>query len=128
MGRTVSPDVDLTKRVIAAAFEVHDVVGTGMLESTYERSLCIELELRRIPFQRQILLSMHYKSVEIPDAYRLDLLIGRKVIVEIKAIESITAAHYAQVRTYLRHTGVELGLLINFNAMPFIKGIRRVEL
>ena len=118
---------ELTEAVIGAAFEVHNIVGTALLESTYEEALCIELERRGMTYERQLLLGIAYKGVTIPGAYRIDVLVEKQVLVEVKAIESITTFHYAQVRTYLHHAELERGLLFNFNAIPFAKGIRRIQ-
>jgi GxxExxY protein len=118
---------DVTERIIGAAFEVHNIVGAGLLESTYEESLCIELQRLGIACERQLLLAIEYKGVTIPGSYRVDVLVEKQVLVEVKAIEAITTFHYAQVRTYLHHARVGRGLLINFNAIPFAKGIRRIQ-
>jgi GxxExxY protein len=117
----------LTHRIIGAAIEVHRLLGPGLLESTYEECLCLELSLAGIPFERQLRLPIVYKSVTLLRAYRLDLLINKAVIVEIKTIEKILPLHEAQLLTYLRLSGLERALLFNFNSVPLKAGIRRLN-
>src|SRR5688500_10102996 len=116
----------LTERIIGAAIEVHRVLGPGLLESTYEECFCFELAAIRLPFERQVPLPIEYKSIRLLRAYRLDLLIDRSVVVELKTVEKILAVHEAQVLTYLRLSGFTTGLLINFNAVPLKSGLRRL--
>ena len=119
-------DNDVTGAVIGAAIEVHRILGPGLLESVYEECLGRELDLRNIPFERQKALPLTYKGTEIDCGYRLDIVVGRKVVVELKACNSLEPIHEAQLLTYLRLTGVKIGLLINFN-VPILKdGIRRL--
>lgn len=117
---------DLTGEVIQAAIEVHRSLGPGLLESAYEECLCCELEMRSIPYERQRELSVTYKGRELNCGYRLDLVVANKVIVEIKACESLQRIHEAQLLTYLKLTGLRIGLLINFNAPVLKEGIRRI--
>ena len=117
----------LTHRIIGAAIEVHRLLGPGLLESTYEECLCLELTLAGIPFERQISLPIVYKSVSLARAYKPDLLIDRSVIVELKTVEKIVTLHEAQLLTYLRLSGLERVLLINFNSVPLKSGIRRLS-
>ena len=115
----------LTERVIGAAIEVHREIGPGLLESAYEECLCRELDLREIPFERQLPLPVEYKGVTLDCGYRLDLLVAKTVVVEIKAVSALEQIHEAQLLTYLRLGGWKLGLLINFN-VPLLKdGIKR---
>ena len=117
---------DVTGTVIGAAIEVHRILGPGLLESVYEECLCRELELRNISFERQKSLPLKYKGMEIDCGYRLDIVLGRKLIVELKACSSLEPIHEAQLLTYLRLTGIKVGLLINFN-VPILKdGIKRL--
>jgi GxxExxY protein len=115
----------LAKSVIGAAIEVHRNLGPGFLESVYESALCIELERREISYARQPLVPVSYKGMAVGEA-RLDLLIEGKLIVELKAVDSLAPVHRAQVISYLRATGYHLGLLINFNCFPLRDGIKRV--
>ena len=114
-----------TEQVIGAAIEVHRAVGSGLLESAYEECLCQELDLRQIPFERQLPLSVEYKGARLDCGYRLDLLVANAVVVEIKAVSVLEKIHEAQLLTYLKLGGWKLGLLINFN-VPLLKdGIKR---
>ena len=117
----------LAHAVIGAAIEVHRSLGPGFLESVYEEALCIELDVRRIPFERQWPVAVNYKGHPVGEG-RLDLLVGGMLVVELKAVEGVAPIHVAQVMSYLKATGHRLGLLINFN-VPFLKsGIKRIVL
>ena len=119
---------ELARAVIGAAIEVHTVLGAGFLESVYERALTVELGLRRIPFQAQAPIALNYKSQPVGNA-RLDLLVGNELIVELKAVDQLHPIHHAQVINYLRATGLNLGLLINFNVEHLRDGaIKRIVL
>lgn len=118
----------LTESIIGAAIEVHKHLGPGLLESAYEECLCHELNLRKIPFQRQAPLPVVYKGVKLDCSYRIDLLVKNEVVVELKAVESIAPIHEAQVLTYMRLGGWRVGLIINFNVPIVIKGIKRLVL
>ena len=107
--------------------EVHTVLGAGFLEAVYEQALAIELELRGIPFQRQFPIALSYKGVAVGEA-RLDFLVGDVLIVELKAVENIHPIHHAQVLNYLKATGHQLGLLMNFNVEHMRDGIKRIIL
>ncbi len=121
------PDQDLdrlARATIGAALDVHRILGPGLLESVYEEALCVELTLRRILFARQVPLTVDYKHQRIGEA-RLDLLVGQRLIVELKAVESIIPVHVAQVLSYLKLGGFRLGILINFNVPELRRGIKR---
>ena len=118
-------DAKMTEEIIGAAIEVHRAIGPGLLESAYEECLCHELGLRGISFERQRLLPVEYKGVKLDCGYRLDLLVAKTVVVELKAVESIEPIHEAQLLTYLRIGGWKIGLLINFNVPVLKDGIRR---
>jgi GxxExxY protein len=120
-------DDPLTRRIIGAAIEVHRLLGPGLLESTYEECLCFELTLLGIPFERQIPLPIVYKSMTLLRAYKPDLLVEGAVIVELKTVEKILPVHEAQMLTYLRLSGLDRGLLLNFNSVPLKAGIRRLN-
>jgi GxxExxY protein len=119
---------DLTREIIAAAIEVHRALGPGLLESAYEECLCHELHLRNIAFRRQVDLPVKYKNVHLDCGYRLDLVVDEKVVVELKAMEGIQPVHEAQLLTYLRLSGLRVGLLLNFGAPALRRGgiIRRI--
>ncbi|HWA57038.1 MAG TPA: GxxExxY protein [Gemmatimonadales bacterium] len=112
--------------VIGAAIEVHRCLGPGLLESAYERCMCRELSIRGISFQRQQSLDLEYKGLAIRGAYRVDLLIEQQLLVELKALETISEIHQVQLLTYLRLSGRRLGLIINFNTPILWRGVRRV--
>ena len=115
----------LAHAVISAAIEVHRALGPGYLESIYEEALCVELELRRIPFARQAPIAVVYKGHLVGEG-RLDLLIDNRLIVELKAVDALAPIHTAQLISYLKATGCHLGLLLNFHAPVLKDGIRRV--
>jgi GxxExxY protein len=108
-----------------AAIEVHRTLGPGLDEGLYEAALCIELRLRSIPFLKQVIVEVEYKGEKIGEK-RLDLLVGGRLIVELKAVESIVPLHKAQVLTYEKITRLKLGILINFNCELLKDGIRRI--
>ncbi|MEN8198601.1 MAG: GxxExxY protein [Thermodesulfobacteriota bacterium] len=116
----------LTEEIIGAAIEVHRAIGPGLLESSYEQCLCHELKIRGIPFQRQVSLPVEYKGVTLSSGYRLDMLVDKKVVVELKAVERLIPVHDAQMLTYLKLGGWPIGLLINFNVPTLKNGIKRL--
>ena len=117
---------DITEQVIGAAIEVHRMLGPGLLESAYEDCLCHELTLRTVRFARQQTVPLVYKGMQLDSGYRLDLLIADSVVVEVKAVDGLLPIHEAQLLTYLRLGGWNVGLLINFNVPVLKKGIRRL--
>ena len=116
---------ELSKAVIGCAIEVHRALGPGLLESTYEICLCDELNLRVIPFERQKPIPVAYKRVKLDCGYRADLIVDRRLLVEIKAIDQTSVIHDAQLLSYLKLSGVNVGLLINFNVRMLKEGVRR---
>jgi GxxExxY protein len=118
----------LTREIIGAAIEVHSYFGPGILESAYEECLCFELALRGLSLRRQIPLPLIYKGQKLELGFRPDLVIEDKVLLELKCVEKLTSAHEAQLLTYLRLSGIRVGLLINFQAQPLMKGIKRMVL
>ena len=115
----------LTHEIIGAAIAVHRLLGPGLLESAYEECLCHELTLRKLGVQRQVPVPVVYKEVKLECGYRLDLVVERKVILELKSIEAFSPVHEAIMLTYLRLSGYRIGLLINFNVTILKDGIRR---
>jgi GxxExxY protein len=115
----------LTEAIIGAAIEVHRALGPGLLESAYEECLAHELGLRGLPFERQVALPVTYKGVRLDAGYRLDLVVARSVVVELKAVQAIEPIHEAQLLSYLRLGGWKVGLLINFHVPVLKDGIRR---
>jgi GxxExxY protein len=116
---------ELTGQIIGAAIEMHREIGPGLLESAYEACLCYEFELRQIPYARQIVLPLLYKSRRVDCGYRADVIVADKVVIEVKAVETVTDLHKAQLLTYLRITGKKVGLILNFNTVVLIDGIVR---
>jgi GxxExxY protein len=115
----------LTESIIGALIEVHRELGPGLLESAHEECLCFELSQRRLEFQRQVPISLRYKSIRLNCGYFADVVVERNVLLELKSVESLAAVHDPQLLTYLRLTGIRVGLLVNFN-VPYIKdGITR---
>ena len=117
---------DLTGIVIGAAIEVHQALGPGLLESAYEECLCHELKLGGIQFERQVDLPVEYKGTKLDCAYRMDIVADDQLIVELKSCESLKPIHQAQLLTYLKLTGIKVGLLINFNVPILKQGIKRL--
>ena len=118
----------LTAEVIGAAIEVHKILGPGLLESAYEECLCHEFGLRAMPHERQKELPIEYKGVTLDCGYRLDVVVAKMLILELKACERLEPIHEAQLLTYLKLTGIKIGLLINFNVPVLKQGIKRLAL
>jgi GxxExxY protein len=116
---------DLTEKVIGACIEVHRNTGLGLLESAYEQCLCRELSLRGIPFRFQLPLPVNYKGKLLDCGYRVDPLVDGQLLIELKSVEKILPIHEAQLMTYLRLGGWNVGLLINFNVRVLTDGIVR---
>ncbi|HEY8943880.1 MAG TPA: GxxExxY protein [Polyangiaceae bacterium] len=124
------PDSDLdllAREVVGAAIEVHRVLGPGFVESVYAEALAVELGRRSVPFEREVLMHIQYKGFCVGEG-RVDLLIGQRLIVELKAVEALASIHLAQVVSYLKAFDCRLGLLITFNVRLLKTGIRRVVL
>ncbi len=119
---------ELTERVIGLAITVHRHTGRGLLESVYEQCLCHELEQAGVPFARQVVVPVVYRGRRIGEGFRADIIVDETVIVEIKAIATILPAHEAQLNTYLRMSGLRIGLLMNFNESRLVDGLRRLVL
>ena len=115
----------LTQQIIGAAIEVHRHLGPGLLESAYETCLAYELQELGLSFERQRALPLVYKEMRLDQGYRVDLLVERKAVVELKVVEQIAPVHEAQVLSYLRFSGCKIGLLLNFNVKLLKDGIRR---
>jgi len=117
-----------TSLIIGAPIEVHRILGPGLLESAYEECLCHELHLREISFERQIELPVEYKGIKLDCGYRVDLIVQEEIVVELKRVERVLPIHEAQLLTYMRLTGKQVGLLINFNVPLLTKGVTRMVL
>ncbi len=116
----------ISSEIIGAAIEVHKELGPGLLESSYEHCLQHELKLRGFQVDYQYPLPVIYRGDKLDVGYRIDLIVEKKVIVEVKAVEALADIHIAQILTYLRLKDIKLGLLINFNSLKVTSGIRRV--
>jgi len=127
MKQPTKDEVDqITHTVIGAAIEVHRRLGPGLLESAYEACLAYELGQRRVRFERQKTVPVVYKGQRLDCGYRMDLLVEEKVVVEVKAVEQLTNVHKAQLLSYLKLSGCNVGLLMNFNVEVLAKGLRRM--
>ncbi len=111
--------------LVDTAIAVHRQLGPGLLESVYEIVMAYELEQRGVPVQRQVPISIVYKTITFAEAFRADLIVADKVIVELKSIEQVNMAHRKQIQTYLRLTGLKLGYIFNFGAALMKDGIVR---
>ena len=111
--------------IIGCAIEVHRHLGPGLLLSAYEAALCRELDLQRVAYQRQKPLALTYKGITLPVSYRLSLLVSNAVVVEVKAVEHLLPIHDAQLLTYLKLGGYQVGLLLSFNVSQLRDGIVR---
>ncbi|MFN0304955.1 MAG: GxxExxY protein [Burkholderiales bacterium] len=118
----------IAREVVDAAFRIHTALGPGLLESVYEACMAIELRKRGLSFATQVALPVTYEGETIEPAFRIDLLVDSKVIVELKAVEKLLPIHEAQLLTYLKLSGCRLGLLLNFNAVLIKQGIKRMKL
>jgi GxxExxY protein len=116
----------LTQKVIGCAIEVHRVLGPGLLESAYEECLAYELTSQGLFVARQVPLPVVYKEVKLDCGYRIDIVVENSLLLELKAVEALTAVHDAQVLTYLRLSGLRTGLIINFNTRLLHNGIKRL--
>ena len=125
---TVAQRYRVTDAVIASAIEVHRELGPGLLERIYEAAMNIELRLRGLNVERQVEVPMLYKGESLGSSYRVDLLVERDLVVELKAVDRLAPVHTAQLLTYLRLLKVPTGLLINFNQAQLRQGIKRVAL
>jgi GxxExxY protein len=117
----------LTEKIIGCAIEVHRTLGPGLLESTYESALCVEMQLAGLKFERQLTIPITYKNQPVGD-YRLDLLVEKSVIVEIKSVDRFDPIFEAQLLAYLKITGIKRGLLLNFNSRLLKDSIKRLVL
>lgn len=118
----------MTGTILGAAIEVHRELGPGLLESAYEECLCRELSLRRVSFERQVPQPVVYKDVHLDCGYRMDIVVKKKVVIEIKSVDAINPIHEAQILTYMKLSGLHTGLLLNFNTAVLKDGIKRFKL
>jgi GxxExxY protein len=117
---------ELSKVLVDSAFKVHQALGPGLLESVYEACLCVELNDRGIAFEAQSPVDIIYNGKRVDAGLRIDLLVERSIILELKAVDKLMPIHQAQLLTYLKLTNLRLGLLINFNVALFKEGVKRM--
>ena len=123
----IPPEVERTGKIcLDAAFKVHSALGPGLLESAYEKVLLYELTQRELPVEAQKILPLIYDNIQIDAGFRMDLLVGNCVVIELKAVERMIPLFDAQLLTYLKLSGVRLGYLINFNVTHLKNGIKRI--
>ncbi|HMN24071.1 MAG TPA: GxxExxY protein [Ignavibacteriaceae bacterium] len=119
---------ELTGRIIGCAIDVHKILGPGLLESAYEECLCYELAENKILFEGQKPIPVNYKSIKLDAGYRIDILVEKKVVLELKSIDVLAPIHTAQILTYLKFSEKKIGLLINFNVTKLKDGLKRYVL
>ncbi len=117
---------EISKKIIGCAIEVHKALGPGLLENAYESCLFYELKNAGLKVEKQKPLPLIYKDVKLEAGYRLDLIVENKVIIEIKSVDALNDIHTAQVLTYLKLSGCKLGLLMNFNVLRLVAGLKRL--
>lgn len=115
----------LSNKIIGAAIEVHKELGPGLLESVYEECLAHELRTIGLCVETQVALPIKYKGVNLDKEYRIDVLVDKKIIIELKSVEELKKVNEIQLVTYLKMSGVKMGLLINFNVPKLVDGIKR---
>ncbi len=117
---------DITYQIIGSAFEVHRFLGPGLLESTYRECLHYELRAKGFFVEKEKMLPIVYKEINLSNAYRIDLLVNNEVVLELKCVEALADVHIAQVLTYLKMGGFPLGLIFNFYTKDLKQGIKRI--
>lgn len=116
----------LTGIVVDACIKIHTAIGPGCFERVYEEALYYELLMRDLQVSRQVLMPIRYEQLEISDAYKMDLLVEKSLVIEIKSIERLAPVHFKQVMTYLKLSNLKNGILLNFNVEWMKDGIHRV--
>lgn len=116
----------LSGAILDSSIEVHRILGPGLLENIYEKCLCREFDLRKINYQKQLLLPIFYKGEKLSSDYKIDLLVEDTIIVELKSVEIMHPVYTAQLLTYLKLLNKKLGLLINFNVPKLVEGFKRI--
>ena len=117
---------ELSNKIIGAAIEVHKALGPGLLESAYEECICHEIGLAGLSYERQKSLPLVYRGLKLDCGYRLDVVVEKAIILELKSCEAIEPIHKAQLLTYLKLSGLSLGLILNFNVPLMRDGVVRV--
>ncbi|HCE57688.1 MAG TPA: GxxExxY protein [Prolixibacteraceae bacterium] len=117
---------EISYKIIGAALEIHKNIGPGLLESAYENALAFDLREMGFDVKQQVPMPFIYKDIQLEVGYRIDLTVNNKVLIEIKSVENMAPVHFAQTLTYLKLSGMKLGLLINFNTNVLKEGIHRI--
>jgi GxxExxY protein len=117
---------NLTRSIIGSAIEVHKELGPGLLESTYEACLFYELNQKGLFVEKQKILPVKYKGIELEIGYRIDLLVENQVLIELKSVKEILPIHSAQLLSYLKISNLQIGLLFNFNETKLVDGVKRI--
>ena len=117
---------ELFYKIIGVALNLHKTIGPGLLESAYENALAFDLKEEGLNVQQQVAMPFIYKEVHLEVGYRIDLIVENKVLIEIKSVENVLPVHFSQTLTYLKLSGLKLGLLINFNSKILKEGIHRI--
>jgi GxxExxY protein len=117
---------EISHTIIGVAIELHKTIGPGLLESAYENALAFDLRQLGLDVKQQVPMPFVYKEVKQDIGYRIDLMVNHKVIIEVKSIEALAPVHFAQALTYLKLSGLKLGLLINFNSKLLKEQIHRI--
>ncbi len=117
---------EISFKIIGAAIELHKATGPGLLESAYETALAFDLINLGLDVKTQVNMPFYYKDVKMEVGYRIDMLVENKIIVEVKSVENLNEVYYAQILTYLKLSGLNLGLLINFKTKYLKDGIHRI--
>ena len=118
-------DNEITNIIIGSAIEAHKTLGPGLLESAYQECLYYELKTRNLSVTKEVALPIEYKEVKLDHGYRIDILVENRIVLELKTVECFTDVHTAQILTYMKLGGYDLGLLINFNTTLLKNGIKR---
>ncbi|MGN6436513.1 MAG: GxxExxY protein [Agriterribacter sp.] len=126
MTNTNMTENELSKLIVDLCFRIHKQYGPGLFESVYEELFSYEWQKNGIPFKRQWAIPLIHETVKLDAGFRADLIIDDKVLIELKSIEALTEVHFKQVQTYLRLTGIKLGLLVNFNVSLIKNGMHRI--
>jgi GxxExxY protein len=116
---------ELTHKIIGCAIEVHKILGAGLLESAYEECLCYELSKNGLEVKRQVPIPVIYKEIKLDCGYRIDILVENQIVVELKSVEAFAPVYEAQVLTYMKFAEKQTGLLINFNVLKLVDGVKR---
>ena len=120
------PHFQITEQIIESAIHVHRALGPGLLESAYQRCLAHHLRKRGLNIEEDVPLNLHFEELTIAGAYRIDMVVEKAVMLELKAVENLGQIHVAQAITYLKFSGLETGLILNFNSIILREGLRRV--